>query len=29
MLPIIHHPAYVAPVPAGRRFPARKYGRLI
>ena len=29
MLPIVHHPAYLAPVPAGRRFPARKYGRLI
>ena len=29
MLPIVHHPAYLAPVPAGRRFPAHKYGRLI
>ncbi|MGH6943071.1 MAG: histone deacetylase family protein [Geminicoccaceae bacterium] len=28
-LPIVHHPAYVAPMPAGHRFPMGKYGRLM
>jgi acetoin utilization deacetylase AcuC-like enzyme len=28
-LPIVHHPDYVAPLPAGHRFPMDKYGRLI
>ena len=27
-LPIVHHPAYVAPMPAGHRFPMGKFGRL-
>ncbi len=27
-LPIIHHPAYVAEIPAGHRFPMGKFGRL-
>jgi acetoin utilization deacetylase AcuC-like enzyme len=28
-LPIVHHPAYVAPLPAAHRFPMAKYGRLM
>jgi acetoin utilization deacetylase AcuC-like enzyme len=28
-LPIVHHPAYLAALPAGHRFPMDKYGRLI
>ena len=28
MLPIVHHPAYVADLPAGHRFPMAKFGRL-
>ena len=28
-LPIVHHPAYVAPMPAGHRFPMGKFGRLM
>jgi acetoin utilization deacetylase AcuC-like enzyme len=28
-LPIVHHPAYVAPIPAGHRFPMGKFGRLM
>jgi acetoin utilization deacetylase AcuC-like enzyme len=28
-LPIVHHPAYRAPMPAGHRFPMGKYGRLM
>ena len=28
-LPIIHHPAYVAPLPEGHRFPMAKFARLI
>ena len=28
-LPIVHHPAYVAPMPAGHRFPMAKFGRLM
>lgn len=27
--PIVHHPGYVAPLPAGHRFPMNKYGMLI
>jgi acetoin utilization deacetylase AcuC-like enzyme len=29
MLPVVHHPAYVAPMPAGHRFPMAKFGRLM
>jgi acetoin utilization deacetylase AcuC-like enzyme len=29
MLPVVHHPAYVAPMPAGHRFPMGKFGRLM
>lgn len=29
LLPIVHHPAYVAAMPAGHRFPMRKFGRLV
>jgi acetoin utilization deacetylase AcuC-like enzyme len=28
-LPIVHHPAYVAPMPPGHRFPMGKFGRLM
>lgn len=28
-VPIVHHPGYVAPLPAGHRFPMAKFGRLI
>ncbi|WGF86557.1 histone deacetylase family protein [Marinivivus vitaminiproducens] len=28
-LPIVHHPAYVAPIPTDHRFPMGKFGRLI
>jgi acetoin utilization deacetylase AcuC-like enzyme len=28
-LPIVHHPAYVAPMPAGHRFPMGKFGALM
>jgi acetoin utilization deacetylase AcuC-like enzyme len=28
-LPIVHHPAYVAPMPSGHRFPMGKFGRLM
>ena len=28
-LPIVHHPAYVAPLPPGHRFPMAKFGRLM
>lgn len=28
-LPIVHHPAYVAPLLAGHRFPMAKFGRLM
>ena len=28
-LPIVHHPAYVAPMPPGHRFPMAKFGRLM
>jgi acetoin utilization deacetylase AcuC-like enzyme len=28
-LPIVHHPAYVAPMPSGHRFPMAKFGRLM
>ncbi len=28
-LPVVHHPAYVAPMPAGHRFPMAKFGRLM
>ena len=28
-LPIVHHPAYVAPTPSGHRFPMSKFARLI
>lgn len=27
--PIVHHPDYVAPLPAGHRFPMDKFGRLM
>jgi acetoin utilization deacetylase AcuC-like enzyme len=27
-LPIVHHPAYVVPIPADHRFPMPKFGRL-
>jgi acetoin utilization deacetylase AcuC-like enzyme len=26
---VVHHPAYVAPMPAGHRFPMAKFGRLM
>ena len=29
MLPIVHHPAYVAPMPADHRFPMAKFGQLM
>jgi len=29
MLPVVHHPAYVAPLPSGHRFPMGKFGRLM
>lgn len=29
MLPIVHNAAYVAPMPAGHRFPMGKFGRLV
>lgn len=29
MLPIVHHPAYVASLPAGHRFPMQKFGQLM
>jgi acetoin utilization deacetylase AcuC-like enzyme len=29
MVPVVHHPAYVAPMPAGHRFPMGKFGRLM
>jgi acetoin utilization deacetylase AcuC-like enzyme len=29
MLPVVHHPAYVAPMPSGHRFPMGKFGRLM
>jgi acetoin utilization deacetylase AcuC-like enzyme len=29
VLPVVHHPAYVAPMPAGHRFPMGKFGRLM
>ena len=29
MLPIVHHPAYVAPIPADHRFPMAKFGQLM
>jgi acetoin utilization deacetylase AcuC-like enzyme len=28
-LPVVHHPAYFAPMPAGHRFPMGKFGRLM
>lgn len=28
-VPVVHHPAYVAPLPAQHRFPMPKYGRLM
>jgi acetoin utilization deacetylase AcuC-like enzyme len=28
-LPVVHHPAYCAPMPPGHRFPMAKYGRLM
>ncbi|MGH6900046.1 MAG: histone deacetylase family protein [Geminicoccaceae bacterium] len=28
-LPVVHHPAYVAPLPPGHRFPMAKFGRLM
>jgi acetoin utilization deacetylase AcuC-like enzyme len=28
-LPIVHHPAYVAPMPQGHRFPMGKFGRVM
>ncbi len=28
-LPVVHHPAYVAPMPTGHRFPMAKFGRLM
>lgn len=27
--PVVHHPGYVAPLPAGHRFPMDKFGRLM
>ena len=29
MLPVVHHPAYVAPLPSAHRFPMAKFGRLM
>jgi acetoin utilization deacetylase AcuC-like enzyme len=29
MLPLVHHPAYVAPLPSSHRFPMAKFGRLM
>jgi acetoin utilization deacetylase AcuC-like enzyme len=29
MLPVIHHPDYVAPLPEGHRFPMGKFGRVM
>ncbi len=29
MLPIVHHPAYAAPMPAGHRFPMGKFHRVM
>ena len=29
MLPIVHHPAYAAPMPAGHRFPMDKFKRVM
>jgi len=29
MLPVVHHPAYVAPLPSSHRFPMAKFGRLM
>ena len=28
-VPIVHHPAYVAPLPAHHRFPMPKFARLL
>ncbi len=28
-LPVVHHPAYAAPLPPGHRFPMAKYARLM
>jgi acetoin utilization deacetylase AcuC-like enzyme len=28
-LPVVHHPAYVAPLPSAHRFPMAKFGRLM
>jgi hypothetical protein len=28
-LPVVHHPAYAAPMPSGHRFPMGKFGRLM
>lgn len=28
-LPVVHHPAFVAPMPAGHRFPMGKFGRVM
>ena len=28
-LPVVHHPAFSAPMPDGHRFPMRKFGRLM
>ena len=28
-LPMVHHPAYVAPMPPAHRFPMAKFGRLM
>ena len=28
-LPVVHHPAYVAPMPQGHRFPMGKFGRVM
>ncbi len=28
-LPVVHHPAYVAPMPKGHRFPMGKFGRVM
>ncbi len=28
-LPVVHHPDYVAPMPAGHRFPMGKFGRVM
>jgi len=29
VLPVVHHPAFTAPVPAGHRFPMAKFGRVM